>query len=140
MLVDAVAQLHQGSGIQPLPGDVAGDRLVENGLGGWAEGRSLSAAQVVVVFGLVIEFVIELVAGDQVVDQPNGELAGQRADSFVEVAIDDVVDAVLTGRSGFAPGDLVAGRPLEFQRDMLDDVAGPGALVQPLDEAAIAAA
>ncbi len=140
LLVDAIAELHQGTGIQSLPRDVAGDGLVQDGLGGGTEGRPLAGPQVVLVFGLEIELIVaEVVAGHQVIDQPDRQPAGQRPDGLVEVAENDVVDAALAGRAGLAAGDLVPSRPFEFQRDMFDDVPGPGALDQPLDETAVPA-
>ena len=141
MLVDPVAELHQGSGIEPLPRDVAGDGLVQDGLGGRAEGDPLTGPEEFVVLGREIELVAgEVVARHQVIDQPHRQPAGQRADGLVEVAEDDVVDAVLAGGSGLAAGDLVAGGAFQLQRDVLDDVPGPGALDQPLDEATVPAA
>ena len=78
---------------------------------------------------------------DEVVDQPDGEPAGGEADLLVDVAVDDVVAARLAlDLAGLAAPDVVADDLLQRERDVLGDVAEPGALVEPLDEAAAAAA
>ena len=140
-LVDAVAQLHQRARIQPLPRDVAGDRLVQDGLGRRAERDPLARPQVVVVLGREVEIVVDDgVPRHQVIDQPDREPAGQGAHRLVEIAEDDVVDAVLAGGAGLAAGDLMTGGAFDLQGDVLDHVSGPGALDQPLDEPAVSAA
>ena len=76
---------------------------------------------------------------DEVVDEAHRELAGGDADGLVGVAVDDVVVAgPALDRAGLAAARVVAGQGLQLQRDVLGDVAEPGALVEPLDEAAAA--
>ena len=66
---------------------------------------------------------------------------GLEADLLVDVAVDDVVATLLAlDLPGLAAPDVVADDLLERQRDVLGDVAQPGALVEPLDEAAAASA
>ena len=57
---------------------------------------------------------------------------------LVGVVVDDVVDArAALDRAGLAAAQVVAGLLLQLQRDVLGDVTEPGALAQPLDEAAL---
>ena len=71
------------------------------------------------------------------VDQAYGEPAGRQTDLLVDVAVDDVVAAALAlDLAGLAAADVVADGLLEGQGDVLGDVPEPGALVEPLDEAA----
>ena len=85
---------------------------------------------------------VELRVGlDQVVDEAYGELGRGQPDLLVDVAEDHVVDALAAlDAAGLAAPDVVADHLLERQRAVLGDVAEPGALVEPLDEAAAAAA
>ena len=62
--------------------------------------------------------------------------AGLEADGLLAVLVDDVVLAVLAGRPGLAVADVGAGEVLELERDVLGDVADPGAVAQAGDEAA----
>ena len=74
---------------------------------------------------------------DEVVDQAYGEPAGLEPDLLVDVAVDDVVAALLAlDLAGLAAPDVVADDLLQRQRHVLGDVAEPGALVEPLHEAA----
>ena len=78
---------------------------------------------------------------DQVVDQPDRQLAGGQADRLVVVGVDHVVATALAlDLAGLAAPHVVADRLLQLQGDVLGDVADPGALVQPLDEPAAPAA
>ena len=61
---------------------------------------------------------------------------GLAAHGFVACADDDLVNTPGTGFAGFAKTGLHASAALQLQRDMLQDVAGPGAFFQPLQEAA----
>ena len=136
--VHALAELDQASLVQPDPRDVAGDRLVDDRLGRRAERGPLGLVDELLQLGGRSRSPGRL---DQVVDEPDGELAGGQADRLVGVRVDDVVAAGhALDLAGLAAAHVVAGLLLELQRDVLGDVAQPGALVQPLDETAAAAA
>ena len=65
---------------------------------------------------------------------------GSQADLLVDVPVDDVVLTGDAGAAGLAAAHVVAGLLLQLQRDVLGDVAEPGALLEPLEEAAAVAA
>ena len=67
-----------------------------------------------------------------------GEAAGLQADIFLDVGVDDVVLAVIAVAAGLAEGHLGACDVLELDRDVLQDMAHPGAFVlgQPTHEPA----
>jgi len=71
-----------------------------------------------------------------VVDERDRELAGLDADALLAELVDHVVVGVLAGAAGLAVADVGAGEVLELERDVLGDVAGPGAFLEPRDEAA----
>ena len=74
---------------------------------------------------------------DEVVQQAHGEPAGRQADLLVGVAVDDVVDAgAALDLARLSPALVVPGLLLQLQCDVLGHVPQPGALPQPLDEAA----
>ena len=67
---------------------------------------------------------------DQVVDQPDGELAGGEPDRLVDVGVDHVVAAVLAlDLPGLAAPHVVADRLLQLQCHVLGNMADPGALL-----------
>ena len=80
------------------------------------------------------------VGADQVVHQPDRQGAGGQADLLVDVPVDDVVLTRDAGAAGLAAPHVVAGLLLQLQRGVLGDVAEPGALLEPLEEAAAVAA
>ena len=132
--VHALAELDQGVLVQPDPRDVAADRLLEDRRGRRSEGHPLGPPQEEVQLLGEVEALLRL---HQVVEQADGQLAGGEADPLVGVGVDDVVDpAAALDLTGLAPAQVVAGLLLQLQRDVLGDVAEPGALVQPVDEAA----
>ena len=88
--VDALAELDEGVLVEPDPGDVAADRLVEDRLGRRTERRTLGAEDERLELGLPVELRVGL---DEVVDQPDREPAGGEPDVLVDVAVDDVVVA-----------------------------------------------
>ena len=61
---------------------------------------------------------------------------GGAADDGVARAERHLVDAAVRGRARLAEAGLHAGQVLQFQDDVFEDVAGPGAVAQALDEAA----
>ena len=73
---------------------------------------------------------------DEVVDEAHGELAGRDADALLGVGVDDVVAARFAGPARLAAADLGARLALELERDVLGHVPDPGALAQPILEAA----
>ena len=75
--------------------------------------------------------------GQQRIDQLQRVAAGGEADLLVAIGVHDVVDpGPALDRAGLAAGRPVAGEPLQLQGDMLDDMAEPRPLLQPLHEAA----
>ena len=77
----------------------------------------------------------------QVVDQPDREACRPRRPTLlVDVPVDDVVLTGDAGAAGLAAADVVAGLLLQLQGHVLGDVPEPGALLQPLEEAAAVAA
>ena len=77
-----------------------------------------------------------IVGRDEVVDERDGHPAGLEPDGLLAVLEDAVVLAVRAGRARLAVADVGAGEVLELERDVLGDVAGPGPVAQPRDEAA----
>ena len=71
---------------------------------------------------------------NQVVDKTHGELAGGKTDVFLGVGVDNVVDAGFVRAAGLAPGHLDAGKVLQLEGNVLDDVPGQGSLSQPLQK------
>ena len=63
-------------------------------------------------------------------------LQGGTADGLVARAERHLVDAVVGGGAGFTETGLHAGQVLQFEDDVFEDVAGPGAVAQALQEAA----
>ena len=135
-LVNALPELHEGVLVEPQPGDVARDGLVEDGLGRRAEGGALGGEQEALELAVEVEL---RVGPHEVVDQPHGEAARRQADALVDVPVDDVVLTVLAGAARLAPADVVAGLLLQLQGGVLGDVTEPGALLEPLEEAAAVA-
>ena len=134
----ALAELHERGGVEADEGDVARRRLLEDGGRRRPEGHALGLAQEGVELRLEVEAVVGL---HEMVEQPDGQLAGRDADGLVGVAVDDVVAAAhALDRARLAAPRLVARQRLQLEGDVLSDVAEPGALVEALDEAAAAAA
>jgi len=70
-----------------------------------------------------------------VVKQPQGEISGGKADILLLIGENNVVDPSFADTARFAARHLAAGEVLELQRHMFEDVAHPGALAHPLQEA-----
>jgi hypothetical protein len=139
LLVDALAELDEAVAVEADVRDVAAGRLVEEGLRGRAECEPLGEPDQVLELGDEVERVRRVAGRHQVVDEPDGHPAGRDADLLLAILVDHVVAAVLAGAPGLAVADVGAGEVLELERDVLRDVAGPGAIAQPGDEAAAAA-
>jgi hypothetical protein len=70
-----------------------------------------------------------------VVHQAHGQLAGGQPDVFVVVAVDDVVASRRADRPRLSPADVETGAGLERERHVFSDVAEPGPLLEPFEEA-----
>ncbi len=135
--MDALAELHQRTGIEPDVGDVPAGRLVDERLGGGSEGVAFGIQQEALEFGDEVELRIGL---DEVVDQPYRQSTGCHAHPFVQEAVDDVVLAGLLGGAGLPAPDLVTGLGLQLQCHMFGHMSEPGALLQSFQETAALAA
>ena len=71
---------------------------------------------------------------NQVVDKTHGELAGGMTDVFLGVGVDNVVDAGFTCAAGLATGNFEAGKILQLESNVLDDVPSQGSLAEPLEK------
>jgi hypothetical protein len=139
LLVAAVAELDQrAAGVEPQHRDAPPLRLGHDRPRRGAVGQPLGDPDHP-VFQLpgIIEVGLDPV--DEVVQEAASQPTGGQPDVLLEVRIDDVVDAPLAGRAGLAAGHLGPGQVLQLERDVLQDVAHPGPLAQPLEEAAGAA-
>ena len=129
----ALPELDQRLLVQSDPGDVAAHRLVDERLGGGPERPLLRKTDQVLQGDQEVESLLRL---DQVVDQPGGELPRLESHLLLAVVVDDVV---LTGGAGgacLAAAGRRAGLALQFDRDVLGDMAEPRAFLQPLQQAA----
>ena len=136
--VHALSELHERVLVQPDPRDVAGDGLVDDRLRGGAERRALRAQDERVQLVDEVEVRVGL---DEMVHQAYGEPGRLEPDLLVDVPEDDVVAALVSlDLTGLAAPDVVADDLLQRQGGVLGDVTEPGALVQPLHEAAATAA
>src|SRR5262249_39666390 len=119
-------------------GDVAADRLVDERLRRGPERLSLGETDEVLELDREVEEVVWIVRRDEVVDQADGHPPGLEADRLLLVLVDAVVSTANTGGAGLAVTDVGAGEVLEFERDVLGDVAGPRPLEESRDETAAA--
>jgi hypothetical protein len=94
--------------------------------------RSVAASTMWAVEGLQVE--------RRVVDGGHQEgmagLQGGAADDFVARAERHFIDADIGGGTGLAEAGLHAGQVLQFEDHVFEDVAGPGTVAQPFQEAA----
>ena len=134
--MDAVAELDERVAVQADERDVAADRLVDEGLRRRPERLLLGQADQPLELGREVEEDLGIVGGDEVVDERHRHPTRLEADGLLAVLVDDVVLAVLAGRPGLAVADVGAREVLELERDVLGDVAHPGAFAQARDEAA----
>ncbi len=134
--VAALPELDQRRAVEPHPGDVAGDRLVDQGLCRGAEGSALGAKQELLESDLEVELGV---VGHQVVDHAHGQPARGQADRLVLVVEDDVVAPGIAGAAGLSASRVVPDLVLQLQGEVLGDVPHPGAFAQPLGEPALPA-
>ncbi len=114
-------------------------RLTASSMSAWVDGPNAwrSASRMSRSSSLAKSKKMRLVVGrDEVVDERDGHPARLEPDRLLAVLVDAVVLAVHAGRAGLAVADVGAGEVLELEGDVLGDVAGPGALLEPGDEAA----
>ncbi|MFN8591966.1 MAG: hypothetical protein U0031_10955, partial [Thermomicrobiales bacterium] len=135
-LVGAVPELDQrAAGIEPQHRNAPPLRLGHDGARGRAVGEALGDADDL-VFQLGDEIEVRFGAVDEVIDQPYRELTGGDPDVLLGVGVDDVVETALARAAGLAAGDFGSGQVLQFEGDVLQDVAHPRPLAHPLQEAA----
>ena len=111
-------------------------RLVEQRLRRRPEREPLGEPDQLLDLGHQVEGDGRVARRDEVVDEPDGRLAGLDPDLLLAVLEDHVVAAVLAGAAGLAVADVGAGEVLELERDVLRHVPDPGALAEPRDEPA----
>ena len=139
LLVDAVTELDERVAVEADERDVAADRLVDERLRGRPERLALGQADEPLELGREVEEDGRVVRRHEVVDQRDRHPAGLETDRLLAVLEDAVVLAGLAGRAGLAVAHVRAGEVLELERDVLGDVADPGALAQAGDEPAATA-
>ena len=128
----AVAQLHEVAFGQADRGDAA--------VGGGVDDVAGRRAQAVAVdqFGQFRDLGLQVEG--RVVDgghqQRVARLQGRTADGLVARAERHLINAMVGGGAGLAEAGLHAGQVLQFEDDVFEDVAGPGAVAQALQEAA----
>ena len=129
----AVAELHQVAVGQADRRDAAlggGIDDVRGATGRGSSGRPVSVSSATVACrsnGRVVD------GGHQ---QRVAGLQRGAADALVARAEGHLVDAAVGGGAGLAEAGLHAGQVLQFEHDVFEDVAGPGAVAQALEEAA----
>ena len=143
LLVLAVAQLDQRLVVEPQPRDVALVGGVYQRGRRRAERAALREADVLVAGGGPIPTLRHRARGaelfrEQRTQEAHRELAGGDAFLALGVFIDDRVEPRLVEAARLAERDVLAGDVLQFERDVLEHMSEPGALVlvHAADEAA----
>ena len=136
LLVDPVAELDERVAVQADERDVAAHRFVDERLRRRPEGLALGQPDQILELGREVEEEIGVVRRHEVVDQRRRHPARLQADGLLAVLVDAVVLAPRAGGAGLAVADVGSGEVLELERDVLGDVAGPGAVTQAGDEPA----
>ena len=139
LLVDAVPELDERMAVEPEERDVAADRLVDERLRRRPERLPLGEPDEALHLGREVEEDVGVVRRDEVVDERDRHPAGLQPDRLLAVLEDAVVLADRARGARLAVADVRAGQVLELERDVLGDVAHPGPLAEPGDEAAAAA-
>jgi hypothetical protein len=129
-----VPELHQGLVVEPQPGNVAGFGCAHQRRRRWTQRAPLREAdEFVARLGPVPAFGHAVCRADRVgqqrAQQPQREFAGSYAFVTLRVLIDDRVDARGAGAAGLAEGDVLTCDVLQFDRDVFEHVAEPGAFV-----------
>ena len=134
--MDAVPELDERVAVEPEERDVAADRLVDERLGRRPERLPLGEPDEALHLGREIEEELGVVRRDEVVDERDGHPAGLQPDRLLAVLEDAVVLPVRARGARLAVADVGAGQVLELERHVLGDVAHPGPVAEPGDEAA----
>ncbi len=144
----AVAELDQALLVEPHHRDSAPLRLLDQSPGRRAERRPAHRALQGVEPAAEVEAAFHRldpvepadapeVVGKERIDQLERDPPGHQPDLLLVIGEHDVVDArPVLDRAGLAAGGARAGQGLELERDMLGDMAEPGAVAEPLLEAA----
>ena len=128
----AVAELHHAVGVQPPHGNAAGLGRVDDRAGAGSQADLVGEVPQPLDLGLDVE--------GPIVDRRQNELprrmqALQR--QLLLVVLDDhAINARLRGLAGAPESDLPAGKRLQFQRNVFENVPGIGSVPQPLKESA----
>ena len=89
--METVAELHERVPVEPDERDVATDGLVDERLGGRPERLALGDPDEPLELGREVEEDLRIVRCDEVIDQPDGHLAGLEPDLLFLVLVDAVV-------------------------------------------------
>ena len=133
LLVLAVAELHQRLVVQPQPGDAALLGRAHQRGGGRPQCATLGVADEVVARRFPVPVRRHAAGGADAFGQQRAQQAQRqfaRGDAFLTlgVFVDDGVDArSAVDAAGLAEGDVLAGDVLEFDRNVFQHVAQPGA-------------
>ncbi len=143
LLVLAVAELHQRLVVQAQPRNAAGLGRLYQRAGRGTERAALGEADELIARRVPAPVPRHAAGRAQLGRQERGEQSDAEfacLDALVAlgVLVDDRVDARPVGAASLAEGDFFAGDVLQFDRDVLEHVAQPGALVlaHAADEAA----
>ena len=130
--MDAVAELHKALSVEAQIGDAT-----RHGLGDDAAGAGPQTALLPDLTHL-LDVGLQIVRGaiDQGLGDAHGGLRGIHANGLLDVAEHHVVHTPLAGASGTPEARVHAGKGLDLQRDVLDDMAHPGAAFHAFPEAA----
>src|SRR5258706_2261509 len=139
LVVEREPELDERVGVEPDVGDVAAGRLVEDRLRRRPEGLLFGQADEGLELRHEVEVDRRVARGDEVIHEADRELAGVDSDARLAELVDHVVAAVLAGAARLAVTNVGAGEVLELEGDVLGDVAGPGSIAEPRDEAAATA-
>src|SRR5579871_464309 len=134
LLKFAVTELHQGLLVQAQPGDLTLLRGAHQRGGRGAERAALSEANELIARGLPAPVGRDRIGGTKLggqerAEQLQAELAGRNALIALRVFVDDRVTAGLAGAARLAEGHFLAGHVLQLDRDVLEHVPEPGALI-----------